>query len=336
MAPRQGDDGSAVQTTTETLPAWLAAAVATAWGWPPEALELTALRHGRRDLVALATVDGSPLALVRALRPGRMSATALESEAAWIGALGQDGVVRVPTVLATASGAAVATLEDSIGRRWPTLCLGFDPALLGHPGPAVVDAASSRRLGELAARLHEHELAWSPPSWFRRPTIDLVDLLETAWQGAPLPRSALRLLGTAQEDALATVSWAGDAPTGLVHGDLLAATVGLGSEAHLTDFSECAWTWFEQDFAGSLVGQEPRRDAPTLAGAWVEGYTGVRPWGDPRLACALTMTRRLRLFGRAWTAPGAADVPPDEAEELAEGTIDIATRYLRSETWLLD
>lgn len=336
MAPRQADDGSAVQRTTESLPAWLPAAVAAAWGWPPDGLELTPQRHGPRDLLALATVDGSPIGLIRALRPGRMSTTALESEAAWISVLGEDGVVRVPTVLATSSGTAVATLDDPLGRRWPTLALGFDPALLGRSGPTVVDAASTRRLGDLAARLHEHELAWHPPPWFRRPTIDLVDLLETAWQGAPLPRSALRLLGTAQEAALATVSWAGEAPTGLVHGDLLAATAHLGTEDHLTDFSECAWTWFEQDFAGSLVGQEPRRDVPTLAAAWVEGYTGVRPWGDPRLACALTMTRRLRMFGRAWTVPGAADVLPDEAEELAESTIDIATRYLRSETWLLD
>ncbi len=154
MAPRQADDGSAVQTTTETLPTWLPAAVAAAWGWPVQALELTALRHGPRDLLALATVDGSPLALVRALRPGRMSATALESEAAWIGALGEDAVVRVPTVLPSTSGNAVATLDDSLGRRWPTLALGFDPALLAGSVPALVDAASTRRLGELAARLH--------------------------------------------------------------------------------------------------------------------------------------------------------------------------------------
>ena len=317
-----------MQTTTESVPAWLSARAAAAWGWRAEALDLTALRHGPQDLLALASVDGVPTALVRAMRPGRMSATALESEAAWIHALGADAVVRVPTVLPTASGTAVAALDDPAGRRWPALALAFDPVLLGRREPGVVDAASTRRLGDLAARLHEHELAWRPPSWFRRPTIDLVDLVETAWQQAPLPPSALRLLGTAQEAALATVSWAGDAPTGLVHRDLLASTLHLGGEEYLSDFAECAWTWFEQDFAGSLVGHEPRRDAPSLAAAWVEGYTAVRPWGDPRLACALTMTRRLRKLGRAWPAGGSAD--------LAEGTLDVATRYLRSETWLLD
>lgn len=323
-----------MQTTTESVPTWLSAEAAAAWDWQPDALELTALRHGPHDLLALATVDGSPTALVRAMRPGRMSTTALESEAAWIHALGEDAVVRVPRVLPTSTGAAVAPLDDPSGRRWPALAVGFDPVLLSSQIPVTVDAESTRRLGGLAARLHEHELAWRPPSWFRRPTIDLVDLVETAWQRAPLPSSARRLLGTAQEAALATVSWAGDAPTGLVHRDLLASTLRIGGEEYLTDFAECAWTWFEQDFAGSLVGQEPRRDEPSLAAAWVEGYTAVRPWGDPRLACALTMTRHLRMFGRSWSVGSASEPTPDEA--LAEGTLDIATRYLRSETWLLD
>ncbi len=323
-----------MHTTTEAVPTWLSAGAAEAWGWPTDSLDLTALRHGPHELLVLATVDGVPTALVRAMRPGRMSATALESEAAWIRALGQDAVVRVPLVLPTGSGAAVAPLADPAGRSWPALAVGFDPVLLGQHSPALVDAETTRGLGQLAARLHEHELAWQPPSWFRRPTIELVDLVETAWQRAPLPSSALRLLGTAQEAALATVSWAGSAPTGLVHRDLLASTLRIGGEEYLTDFAECAWTWFEQDFAGSLVGQEPRRDAPSLAAAWIEGYTTVRPWGDPRLACALTMTRRLRMFGRSWAADGASPTPPDDS--LAEGTLDIATRYLRSETWLLD
>jgi hypothetical protein len=46
------------------------------------------------------------------------------------------------------------------------------------------------------------------------------------------------------------------------------------------------------------------------------------------------MARRLRMFGRGWSADEAGDPPLDDA--LAEGTLDIATRYLRSETWLLD
>ncbi len=316
-------------TTTETVPAWLHAGIAAGWGW--EALELTALRHGPHDLLALATVDGAPTAVVRALRPGRMSVTALESEAAWIRALADDDVVRVPVVLTADGGAAVVPLDDPAGGRWPALALGFDPVLLSAPS-TVVDAASTRRLGTLAARLHEHELSWTPPPWFRRPTIELVDLVETAWERADLPRTALRLLGTAQEDALATVSWAGEARTGLVHRDLLASALRIGAQDYLTEFAECAWTWFEDDFAGSLVGQEPRRDAPSLAAAWVEGYTEVRPWRDPRLACALTMIRRLRMFGRLWSTGGDAA----RSEELAEGTLDVATRYLRSETWLLD
>jgi len=325
-----------VLTTTESVPAWLHTGIATAWGWSAEALTLTALRHGPHDLLALASIGGAPTAVVRASRPGRMSVTALESEAAWIRSLGENAAVRVPAVLTTETGTAVAPLDDPAGGRWPSLALGFDPALLRPPGTAAVDTVSSRRLGTLAARLHEHELDWSPPSWFRRPTIDIVDLVDTTWQDAPLPRTALRLLGTAQEAALATVSWARDAPMGLVHRDLLAATMRIGDEDYLSDFTECAWSWFEQDFAGSLVGQEPRRDAPALAAAWVEGYAQVRPWGDPRLACALTMARRLQVFGRALSSPGVAATSADEGEALAEGTLDIATRYLRSETWLLD
>ncbi len=264
-------------------PPGCSAGAAEAWGWPTDSLDLTALRHGPHDLLVLATVDGVPTALVRAMRPGRMSATALESEAAWIRALGQDAVVRVPTVLPTGTGAAVAPLD---GPRRSALAR---PGGRLRPRPAAVSTArrsSTRRSPEasaqLAARLHEHELAWQPPSWFRRPTIELRRPRRDRLAGRAAPvvgaaaarhgaggRARDRLLGGERSDraraprparldrcASAARSTSPTSPS----------APGRGSSRTSPDRSSVR----------SRAGTRP-----SLAAAWIEGYTTVRPWGDP-------------------------------------------------------
>jgi Ser/Thr protein kinase RdoA (MazF antagonist) len=271
------------------------------------------------DLLVVVWVDGLPRALTRVLRPGTMSVTAVESEVAWMTALGADGVVRTPTVLPTRTGTAVGVLDGPRQSRWVAVSLAFDPALV-EAVEAPTDAAGMAALGTLAARLHAHARAWQPPHWFRRPTVAVTELAGPTsgptWEDHPLGESALRLLGTAQEEALDVLSWAGE-PSGLVHGDLRDAVSG-----DLLRSFDCRWTWWEQDLAGSLSGLEDRIGAPSLAKAWLDAYRDHGQVLDPRLAGALVMLRRLTLL--------TGD--PD----LAEGTLDVATRFMRSPSWLVD
>ncbi|HMO12342.1 MAG TPA: hypothetical protein PKB06_12765 [Actinotalea sp.] len=73
----------------------------------------------------------------------------------------------------------------------------------------------------------------------------------------------------------------------------------------------------EQDLAGSLAGLEARIDAPSLAKAWLTAYQDRL---DLRLAGALVMLTRLGGL----------------TADTVDGTLDVATRFLQSATWLTD
>lgn len=308
-------------TTTAAARDWLAAGIAETWGWQQVTLHRVPRERAHPgELVAVVSLDGLPHAVTRVLPPGRISVTAVESEVAWMRALGEDGVVRVPRVLETLSGTAVGVLESPRRSRWTAVNVAYEPEIATPPA-APADEDALRALGSLAARLHAHARTWHAPSWFRRPTVELTELAGptsgVGWEDIGLSATAINVLGTAQEEALDVVSWAGDA-SGLVHGDLREAVAG-----DLLRSFDCRWTWWEQDMAGSMSGLEAEIRAPSLAAAWLEGYAeGDGPALDPRLAGALMMLHRLTLL--------AGD--PD----LADGTLDVATRFLRSATWIVD
>lgn len=307
--------------TTAAARDWLAAGIAETWGWQDVSLRRVPRERAHPgELLAVVSIDGLPHAVTRVLPPGRISVTAVESEVAWMQALGTDGVVRVPRVLETLTGTAVGVLESPRRARWTAVSLAYEPEITVPPAPPA-DAAGLGALGALAARLHAHARTWRAPSWFRRPTVELTELAGptsgVGWEGLGLSTTALNVLGTAQEEALDVVSWAGEA-SGLVHGDLREAMAG-----DLLRSFECRWTWWEQDLAGSMAGLEAEIGAPTLAAAWLAGYAqGDGVPLDLRLAGALVMLHRLALL--------ASD------PELADGTLDVATRFLRSPTWLTD
>lgn len=307
--------------TTAAARDWLAAGIAETWGWQDVTLRRVPRERAHPgELLAVVSLDGLPHAVTRVLPPGHISVTAVESEVAWMQALGTDGVVRVPRVLETLTGTAVGVLESPRRARWTAVSLAYEPELATPPSPPG-DAPALRSLGALAARLHTHARSWQPPSWFRRPTVELTELAGPTsglgWEDIGLSTTTLNVLGTAQEEALDMVSWAGEA-SGLVHGDLREAMAG-----DLLRSFECRWTWWEQDLAGSMSGLEAEIGAPSLAAAWLEGYAEADgPPLDLRLAGALVMLHRLGLL--------ASD------PELADGTLDVATRFLRSPTWLVD
>ncbi len=299
---------------------WIADGIAEAWDLTHVSLTLLDDRStaDAGALLGVVNVDGLPYAITRVLRPGRISVTAVESEVAWLSALGEDAVVRVPQVLTTRTGTAVGVLDGPHGTRWTAVSVGYEPLIAAPPTPGS-DAATMTTLGSVAAALHDHARRWQPPAWFRRPSLEVLDLVGPTsgadWEALPLSTTALNLLGTAQEEALDLASWA--EPAGLVHGDLRDAVV-LADEPLLRSF-ECRWTWWELDLAGSLSGLEDTVAAPSLAKAWLSAYGGQL---DLRLAGALVMLHRLGLLAKD--------------EQLLDGTLDVATRFLGSPTWLFD
>ncbi len=328
-------------------PAWLHAGLCEAWGWDPRAttVVLLGLSHNATFQVR---VDGVPVAVTRVSAPAYMEDTAaVQSEVAWMTALASAGVVRVPSVLAPVDGQDVAMVADDRERRWSCLTTAWvhgaslDDALAAGFGGS---AALHRLVGSTAARLHEHSLAFHRPRDFVRPTWEPADMVGPdarwgRWETAVLVPADRVLLDRAQAAALDALHDASRAPDawGLVHADLRGGNLLLdGDDLTVIDFDDCGFSWFTLDLAAALSYVEHLPDAPERAQAWVAGYQEVRPLSssDERTACALSMLRRLQLLGRTLTDPRGGPSGALRAEQPA-GTVLVAERYLRSETWLL-
>ncbi len=288
---------------------------------------------------------GRPVAVTRVARPGYLTdAAAFESEVAWVTALSDAGVVRVPQGVATTAGPAVAVIQDDRGVRWS--CVTYSYAT-GDILEDITDPVPYyRQIGRTTAMLHDHAVVWSRPGWFRRHSWELSDMVGPTcrwgrWEEAGLGRAERTVLAAAQTAALDAMA---EAPRsaqdwGLIHADLRPSNILVDEDDQLTviDFDDCGSTWFLYDFASALTFMEHTDDAPTMAKEWVDGYAEVRPLSraDERLGCALSMIRRLQMLG--WTTTHREDaLPPALWLAQREGTVAVAQSYLRSATWLLD
>ncbi len=324
-------------------PRWVRDQIVDAWGLDPAGTTVTTLSISKNATFLIAS-RGAPTAVARIARPGYMDDTgAVESEVAWVGALASSGVVRVPCIVPSTESSGVAMLADDEETVWSCVTYAYAPG--GRLDDVTDPRPYYRRIGRTAALLHDHAVRWSRPPAFVRPSWELADMVGPdsrwgSWQAATLATAERTVLVEAQRVALDTLIGTSRAPDawGLVHADLRPANLLLdGDDLTVIDFDDCGFTWFLYDFAAALSFVEHLPTAESMAKDWLDGYADVRPLSsaDERIGCALSMVRRLQMLG--WTATHRTDaVSPEARESLAWGTVEVAERYLRSATWLLD
>jgi Ser/Thr protein kinase RdoA (MazF antagonist) len=340
-------------TRGAAAPDWLAAGIAMAWGLDPVRTAITLITVSENATFLLRR-DGDPVAVVRVARPGYLAGTQdVASEVAWVRALAQAGVVRVPAAHATLDGGYVATVTDAAGGPWTCVSYGFVPGRILEDlleDDAGTDAAACyEEIGRTTARLHEHQRRWPLPAGFRRHTWDLPDMLGDScrwgrWETVAFPAAQRRLLDAAQERAVAALAGHPRSASawGLIHADLRPSNIMIGAgpgQDGLTviDFDDCGFSWLMYDFAAAFTFIEHRPDAAAMARRWVAGYRQVRELGeaDAVAGCALSMVRRLQMLG--WITTHRQDaLPPALWAAQPGGTVEVAEKYLRSATWLLD
>jgi Ser/Thr protein kinase RdoA (MazF antagonist) len=203
-------------------------------------------------------------------------------EAAWHRRLREQGVC-VPDVLANAAGELTTVVAGTSG---PRVCVLFD-WVAGRSLRTCLTMRRSAALGALAARLHQHAAAWSPPGagdvlradrvlYWRLP-----DRLAEA--GARFGYGSLFTDAADRAQAVLDELWRDPPhPPHLVHGDLTPANVIVAPQAGLVpvDFQDTVLGLEVQDLSITVAALRRLPDGGRLEGAFRSGYAEGRPWPD--------------------------------------------------------
>ncbi|HEY2481724.1 MAG TPA: phosphotransferase [Caulobacteraceae bacterium] len=255
------------------------------------------------------TAGGEGYAL-RLHRPGYNTLPELISERVWTRALAAAGFA-VPVGLKTLDGAdyAPVTLGDGEVReagltRWTegqVLRRVIEDEHL-DPAPWFV------RLGGIAADLHTHSAAWTPPAGFTRRVLDADGLMGEwpswgpFWEHAALTPGEQALMAATRVKLHAALS---ALPRdrqhfGMIHADLHHGNLLIdGDKLSVIDFDDAAFGWYLYDLAVALVHHQRREDFAQLQGALLAGYRARRALSaedEARLPMFL-LARRLGVIG---------------------------------------
>ena len=283
-------------------------------------------------------LSGSSFAL-RIHRHGYHSRAAIDSELAWLIDLRNQNFVTTPKPLRGLNGELVQTVQHS-RMLHPRHVVMFEWEQGREPGIAEDLAKPFQALGAAAARMHEHVLQWSKPSWFKRHTWDIETALgETKphwgrWrEGLGVTRDMQTVFARTVQHIGRRLSAYGQSQDrfGLVHGDLRLANLLVDdATVKVIDFDDCGFSWFMYDAATPVSFYEHEPQVSELVEHWKSGYRTVRPLSlaDENEIPTFIMLRRLLLV--AWIGTRRdTDLAKSMGVEYSEGTVDLCETYLR-------
>ena len=223
-------------------------------------------------------------AVLRIHRENYHSFRAIESELAWLKALGFDTVIKTAGYYLGRDGCAIQSgkTDAMVHPRFMVLFHFVD----GHaPHESGVLTDGFEVLGAIAARCHEHAISWVKPAHFERLTWNAEAVFGPApiwgyWRDAPLVDGDIAaVLEEVENTVCARLTAFSKAPNcyNLIHADMRFANLLVGQEGtRLIDFDDCGHGWFLYDFAASISFIEDDPRILTFRSAWLLGYRPVR------------------------------------------------------------
>lgn len=229
--------------------------------------------------------------VLRFHRPGYNSIEELESEKAWVSALSDAGL-SVPGSLLTKEGKYFEQV-DIPGEGKPLnvgMTTWFEGTVLSDylESDCTSDERKQifRRIGKIAAAIHNQAVHWTEPPGFKRRRLDLDGLLgETPhwgrfWEHAELTSAEQELLLKARQDARISIEAYGESPENfsLIHADLHPDNIVYNDgQLSIIDFDDAAYGWHLYEIATVLIEFGSAPDFEALCAALLEGYREVRP-----------------------------------------------------------
>ena len=259
--------------------------------FPVDAEDVKLIAHSENVTFRVSVRDGNTDYVLRLHRPGYNSIEELDSERAWTRALKKAGVL-VPISLPTHHGDNFELVD--IPNAGKQCYAGMTTWFEGSPLSDYLETSSDivervrtfRRIGEIAAAIHNQATRWKEPAGFARRRLDLDGLLGEAplwgrfWEHADLTSAEVALLLRAREGARDSLRAYGERPGNfsLIHADLHPDNIVYDGESlALIDFDDSAYGWHMHEIASALIEYRFAPGFGALRDALLEGYREHRP-----------------------------------------------------------
>jgi Ser/Thr protein kinase RdoA (MazF antagonist) len=274
---------------------------------------------------------------VRVHRDGYHPRNAIASELAWLLALRADGVVITPVPQGGRNGELIQSVgHPSLPRPRNVVMFAWESGV----EPSEKDRLHEKfdLLGEVAARMHLHSLAWKRPPSFERLTWDFRTSLGDAphwgsWRnGMGLDAEKTALFARAVDLIERRLARFGKTPDrfGLIHSDMRLANLLIdGDVVKVLDFDDSGFSWHLYDAATAVSFFEHEAHVPDLMAAWAAGYRRIRelPAEDEAEIPTFVMLRRMILV--AWIGSHAeTDLARSMGVAYTGTTVGLCDRYL--------
>lgn len=277
--------------------------------------------------------------ILRVHRENYHSERAIECELAWSDALNAEAGITTPGVYVGRNGKRIQ--QGSVpGLPAPRYMVMFHFVEGAQPDESQDLVGHFEKLGEIAARTHNHSASWRRPANFERLVWEEAAVFGRNptwgdWRDGPEVDDQVRaVLEKVEVLVRQRLAGFGKGPDrfGLIHADMRLANLLLSPEGpRLIDFDDCGMGWFLYDFASAISFMEDHPAVPDLKAAWVRGYRRHRPLSaaEEREIDTFIMLRRMALL--AWIG---SHIEAPEPQALAPGfarvTAELGAEYLRS------
>jgi Ser/Thr protein kinase RdoA (MazF antagonist) len=281
--------------------------------FPVDVENVELIAHSENVTFRVSVRGGDTDYALRLHRPGYNSIEELDSERTWVRALKEAGL-SVQDSLLTRQGQHFKLID--IPGTGEQRYAGMTTWLEGAPLSDYLETSAYtaeredifRRIGAIAAAIHNQSTAWNEPPGFMRRRLDLDGLLgETPlwgrfWEHAVLTRAEQSLLLRAKDEVRATLGAYGQSPDNfsLIHADLHPDNlVYNGDDLALIDFDDSAYGWHMYDFASALIEYRFASDFDSLRAALLDGYRAHRPLAkrDVEMLPVFLLIRGMAIVG---------------------------------------
>lgn len=314
--------------------------------WGLQGAELDLVKHRENSVFKVSTGDGARFAL-RVHRAGYHSDNALNSELTWMEALRKSGIL-TPRVVPTMSGALYAVIAGAGDERQCDLLEWIDGQLFNDLGRVERGMKAElcdryRKLGLLAAKVHNFAEGWQKPDGFERLAWDEEGLVGknslwgAFWEHPLLSRKQSLQIRKARIVLFQFLKKLGKDPEnyGLLHADFLPENILFdGQNLTLIDFDDCGFGWHLFEMATSLFPQINQPFFDDLVTAYVEGYRQERSLADEQLEIfpAFLLIRGLTYLGWLNTRGKSLKYSDRLAQEIIRGLMEFMPELMQQLT----